>query len=50
MKDLTAETNLVGEAPERPDNTNEGTDVGKLQGQARPMRVPSRGAAVSLSL
>jgi hypothetical protein len=37
-----------GEAPERPDNTNEATDVGELQGHVRAIRMPSRGSAVSL--
>ena len=32
-----------GEAPERPDNINEGTDVGEFQGHARPTPVPSVG-------
>ena len=37
-----------GEAPERPDNTNEAADIGELQGHTRAMRVPSRGSAMSI--
>ena len=38
----------LGEAPARPENLNETTDVGESQRFARPMRVPSRGSAESL--
>ena len=37
-----------GEAPERPESINEASDVAELQAHARPMRVPSRGSAMSL--
>jgi hypothetical protein len=37
-----------GEAPERPDNTNEAADIGELQGHTTAMRVPSRGSGVSI--
>jgi hypothetical protein len=50
MKDLVQKLIWWGEAPGWPENINEGTDVGNLQGQARPILVPSRGAAVSLVL
>jgi hypothetical protein len=36
-------------APAEPETLNEGTDVGKSQRLARPMRVPSRGSAASLA-
>lgn len=37
-----------GEAPERPENINEASDVAELQAHTRPTRVPSRGSAMSL--
>jgi hypothetical protein len=39
--------NCWDQAPEWPENFNEATGVGEFQAHARPMRVPSRGSAVS---